>query len=416
MPRRAPFPHLPFFAVPLLTLGLGCNAQSQSLCDDFHVPAAHIGNFEGCVATGNTTTITFNGSAVLEWDRGFNIRPDQDLRFTFAGGARGAVLNRDISGGNSNIAGTVTSNGRALLINPSRSIFIQPGALIDADGGFLASTLDTADDDTLINGGGGEFNGGGFLTGINNDGTIRSTNGDIILISNAVINADTGRISAPSGSVHIGAGTRIRLAAAGEPRIAVLDGDGQHSITNNGAINAANVIDLSVFASSPILPGQRNPAIENNGIIRTTTRNGRVFLRALPGNSQILNSSTGTIETANLILEGDPINEGAIIEPDDGSNPSAPSGTRQFPRLTSSALAETANSDFRLSRLSFSHLNGLESKTKKKSKSAPKKKAVIASNTATTRGSGTADQNKKATASGKKIVLRRGTFFGKKTQ
>ena len=163
---------------------------------------------------------------------------------------------------------------------------------------------------------------------------------------------------------------------------------------------------------------QRNPSILNNGIIRTTSQSGRVFLRAAPGDGQILNSATGDISGANVIIDGVVINEGSILMLDDGSNPGAPTGTRQFPRLTSSALTQTANSDFRLSRLSFSHLNGLESKTGKRTKRTTKKtSAAVAANTATTRGTTEEAKKKKtSTATGKKIVLRRGSFFGKQTR
>lgn len=390
------------------------SAQTPSLCDDFHVPAAHIGNVQGCLFDGNnTTTITFNAPAILLWERGFRIDAGQNLRFAFPGIGAGAVLNRDLSGGNSNIAGTITSDGRVLLINPGGDIAIQGGALIDTDGGFLASTLDTADDEALLAGRDAEFQGNAF-SAIDNRGTVSSSGGDIVLISGSINNFASGQLLATSGSVHLGAGTRIRLAAAGEPRITVLEGEPFHSISNQGTISANSTIDLSAFTPGPVPDGQRNPSVSNHGVIRTTSPGGRVFLRALPGNGQVLNSAGGEINTMLIAIDGALINEGAIIGPDDGANPGAPTGTRQIPRLTTGALTQTANSDFRLSRLSFSHLNGLESKTTKSPKPTKKKAALLASNTR-----GTSDQAKKKTqptATGKKIVLRRGTFFGKKTE
>ena len=83
----------------LLAATATLGAHAQSLCDDFHVPAAHVGNVQSCVFDGNnTTTITFNAPAILEWNRGFRINANQNLRFAFPGIANGAVLNRDLSG------------------------------------------------------------------------------------------------------------------------------------------------------------------------------------------------------------------------------------------------------------------------------------------------------------------------------
>ena len=146
----------PFRIPACLALGATflSGASAQSLCDDFHVPAAHLGNVQGCIfdADSNTTTISFNAPAILRWDRGFRVNAGQTLRFDFADVAGGAVLNRDLSGQNSNVAGTLTSDGRVILINPAGDIAIQQGALIEADGGFLASTLDTQDDEALLGG------------------------------------------------------------------------------------------------------------------------------------------------------------------------------------------------------------------------------------------------------------------------
>ena len=390
----------------------GC---AQSLCDQFHVPPAHIGNVQGCVfGANNTTTITFNAPTILNWDRGFRVNPGQHLRFDFGNMQNGAVLNRDLSGAFSNIAGTVSSNGRVMLINPS-GIAIQSTGIIEADRGFLGSTLDTQDDESLLAGGDAEFRGDRFSL-LENRGRIRSSDGDVLLFSGTVNNYASGEILAPTGSIYLAAGTHVRMAAAGEPRIMVLDGPTQHIITNLGTIEAAREIDLSAFTPNPVPVGQRNPSVINRGMIRTTAADGRVFLRAAPGGGQILNAETGVIESTLITIEGGLINQGTLLDRDDGANPGAPTGTRQFPRLTTSALTQTPRSDFRISRLSFSHLNGLEAETRKKSKRSVRTKTTIAANTATTRGPADEEKRRTSPSSGKKIVLRRGAFFGKRSQ
>ena len=396
------------------------DAQTASLCDDFHVPAAHIGNVESCVFDGvNTTTITFNAPAILHWDRGFRVNAGQNLRFEFPGLTSGAVLNRDRSGKFSNIAGEVSSNGRVILINPNNDIVIQSTGLIDADGGFLASTLDTQDDEALLAGGGASFQGSGFGTIENRGGVIRSSGGDIVLIAGSIRNGLGGEILAPSGEVHAGAGSRMRLAPVGESRITDIEGTERHDITNDGMIQAGHVINLSSMTASQIPVGENDATINNRGTIRTELPNGRVFLTASRGMRPILNSPGATINTTLFVADGMLTNEGAIILPDDGSNPGAPTGTRQFPRLANGGLTDAATSDFRLSRLSFSHLNGLESKTAKKPRSNRNKTATLAANTTATTTRGTGEGRKKkanSATSGKKIVLRRGSFFGKATR
>ena len=81
----------------------------------------------------------------------------------------------------------------------------------------------------------------------------------MILISGSVNNFASGQILAPSGNIHIGAGTRIRLAAAGEPRITVIEGAPTSNILNEGTISAAGAIDLAAFAADPVPDDQRNP-------------------------------------------------------------------------------------------------------------------------------------------------------------
>ena len=394
-------------ALALALVGIA-TANAQSLCDDFHVPAAHIGHVESCVFDGSTmTTITFSAPTILEWRRGFRIGRNQHLRFAFPGIDNGAVLNRDVSGGFSNIGGTVSSDGRVLLVNPGGHIAIQPGALIDADGGFLASTLDTADDDALLAGAGGLFQGNPDSR-IDNWGTIRSTGGDVILISGNVNNFASGRIAAPSGSVHAGAGRIVRLFDAGEPRIMVEDGNPIHFITNSGDIEAANAIGFNAFVGDNTTA---DSAIQNLGRIRATSPGGRVFLRA-PGGT-VRNSDSGVIDAGVVAVIGGFTNEGIMLNRDDGANPGPPTATRQFTRLTSSNLSQIPNNDFRLLRASFSHVNGLESTVVRKAKPVARTSTRVSATT--TRGTaGTA--KKKTTPSGKKIVARRSAFFGKRSR
>ena len=371
------------------------------------MPAVHIGNVESCVfdSLSGTSTVNFNSPAILNWRRGFNIRPGQHLRFSFNDAAAGgAVLNRDLTRGFTNIFGRVSSNGRVVLIKPGGTISIQAGAVIEADGGFLASTLQVSDEAALLRGDAVDFQGPGSQTSaIENRGTVRSANGNVVLISGSVNNiAPGGRLLAPNGSVRIGAGTHVSLFG---DRIEVIAGNGANPIINSGEIRGHDAVEIESA------PGGGSDAITNDGNIRTTANGSRVFLRARDGGG-IVNAVNGLIETDAFTVEAASFrSEGQIVLPDDGSNPAAPSGSRQFPRLSDGGLASTPTSDFRLSRLSFSHLNGLESKTKPTAKPTVRLAPTVA-----VRGAANADTSaKKPAPKPKKIILRRGSFFGKKT-
>ena len=87
--------------------------------------------------SGSTLTVTNSPGAIIHWQQ-FSIQPNEVTRF-LQQSASSAVLNRVMSGNASAILGTLSSNGRVFLINPS-GITIGAGARIDV-AGFAASTL-----------------------------------------------------------------------------------------------------------------------------------------------------------------------------------------------------------------------------------------------------------------------------------
>jgi len=92
--------------------------------------------------TGNTLQINQTTSrAIINWN-GFSIQPGETTRFALPD-ASSAVLNRVTGGNPSAILGTLESNGRVLLINPS-GIVVGNGAYINV-GSLIASSLDLPD-------------------------------------------------------------------------------------------------------------------------------------------------------------------------------------------------------------------------------------------------------------------------------
>jgi len=94
---------------------------------------------------GNTLSITNSPGAIINW-QGFSIAASEATRF-IQQNAASSILNRVTGPDPSVILGTLISNGRVFLINPS-GILIGQGARIDV-AGLVASTLNLSNQDFL---------------------------------------------------------------------------------------------------------------------------------------------------------------------------------------------------------------------------------------------------------------------------
>lgn len=222
--------------------------------------------------------------AIINWGD-FSIGLDEATQF-LQPGSTAAVLNRVTGGNASALEGLLQANGRVFLINPN-GILVGPNARIDT-AGFLASTLDLSDENFL--GGGDLFFSGSSPAAIVNLGAISASEGDVFLIANQVSNQ--GNLSAPNGTVGLGAGTEILLAESGNERMFVRGGvGGAVGVDNAGAIEA-QVSELkaggSIYAT----------AIRNSGRVRATSvhrEGGRIMLKADGGAI----SNVGRLEASN---------------------------------------------------------------------------------------------------------------------
>ncbi|HYE88771.1 MAG TPA: filamentous hemagglutinin N-terminal domain-containing protein, partial [Vicinamibacterales bacterium] len=179
---------------------------------------------------------------IVNWEA-FSIQKDEITRLILQH-AGGAMLNRVVGQNPSQILGTLQSNGRIFLINPS-GITFGAGAVIDV-GGLVASTLRMSDADFLS--GRFAFSGSGSegairIEGANAQeklaaGTIRTPEGGhVYLIAPQVENS--GVITAPNGEVIIAAGKSVEFVNARTPDIRVeYTADGK--VSNAGEIVAAS--------------------------------------------------------------------------------------------------------------------------------------------------------------------------------
>jgi filamentous hemagglutinin family protein len=202
----------------------------------FSLPALRANPTGGAVVAGSAVigptgkTLTINQSsniAIINWQT-FSIGSGETTKF-FVPTSSSATLNRVLSGNPSQIYGTLSSNGQLFLINPS-GIVVGPSGRIDT-AGFLGSTLDVSDDQFLKSG--NLTFAGSSTAGIDNQGSISATNGNVYLIADQVSNE--GSLTAPQGSVGLAAGSSVLLEQAGD----------QHLFVQSNPIGTTRAVGIS---------------------------------------------------------------------------------------------------------------------------------------------------------------------------
>ncbi len=199
----------------------------------------------------------------------FSIGANEVARFNLPS-SLSAILNRVTGSDPSLIAGRLSSNGQVYLINPN-GIVVGPNGRVNT-GAFVASTLNVPDA-AFMRGSGMTFKGESGA-GIQVLGQIKATNGDVVLVAAAVDNK--GRITAPNGQAILGAGGQFYYVPDGQSDIVIAapPAGGSASVTNSGAIAAANV-QLKAAGNPYAL------AVNNSGLISATAVRqvgGRVIL------------------------------------------------------------------------------------------------------------------------------------------
>ncbi|MET7245452.1 GLUG motif-containing protein, partial [Methylobacterium sp. EM32] len=161
--------------------------------------------------SGGAMTITQSSqSAIVNW-QGFSIGSSNrvDIRQP---DAQSAILNRVTGDTPSTIAGQLNANGQVYLVNPN-GITITRSGRVNAEGGFVASTLGIADED--FKAGRRQFRGSGASAKVTNHGTVTvGRGGYAALIGGRVSNS--GTIAVPMGKVGLGSGEQATLDLSGD--------------------------------------------------------------------------------------------------------------------------------------------------------------------------------------------------------
>ena len=187
-------------------------------------------------------------------------------------------INRVLANNPSAIFGTLSSNGRLVVVNPA-GIAVGAGAVVDT-AGFTASTLRMSDADALA--GRLLFAADGAGAGpLQVDGQVLARSGDVVLIAPQVQVGAQALVQAPDGATLLAAGQSVELTGRG------LEGIRLH--LQAPADRAVNLGTLQGDAVA-IFAGQ----LQHSGLVQATgvtMDGGKVVLKAT-GAAEI----AGTIE------------------------------------------------------------------------------------------------------------------------
>ncbi|HSV47440.1 MAG TPA: filamentous hemagglutinin N-terminal domain-containing protein, partial [Ramlibacter sp.] len=217
----------------------------------------------------NLTVTTQNGPgtnhSAINW-QSFNVPAGSTTHFAQPN-AISTSINRVTGSDPSAIFGTLSSNGRLVLVNPA-GITVGAGAVVDT-AGFTASTLRMSDADALAGRllFGSDALGGGPLT---IDGKIIARHGDVVLIAPQLVTGASAVVEAPDGAVVLAAGQKVELTGRGLEGIRLELQAPDDSVVNLGTLKGDAV---GVFA------GQ----LRHSGLIQATgvsVEGGRVVLKA----------------------------------------------------------------------------------------------------------------------------------------
>jgi large exoprotein involved in heme utilization and adhesion len=166
------------------------------------------------------------------------------------------------------LLGTLTSNGRVFLINPS-GILVGQGARIDV-AGLVASTLNLNNQDFLA--GRLNFQANAGAGAVENRGTITTpTGGSVYLVGSGV--ANSGIINSPQGDVLLAAGESVKILDTSTPGVRVEIAAGENAVVNLGQIIAKSG-QIGIYGAT----------LRNSGVINADQvvrgENGRIFLKA----------------------------------------------------------------------------------------------------------------------------------------
>ncbi len=240
------------------------------------------GTIEHFVRDSNLLEVKLSDRAVLNWDS-FSIAEGETTRF-IQPSADSAVLNRVIGNFQSEIFGTLTSNGLVYLTNPKGIVIGKEGRIDTA--AFIASTLALSTQE-FLRGESLSFQGDS-KEAITNLGTIETSTGPITLIAHKVENR--GLLRAHNSEVNLNSCHEVFFDPTGDDLIYIaleMPGEG---IEQEGIIEAFQTRLIAVCDPTAIAINVSG-TIEANAIERI---GGEIHLVAKQGKTKLTGSLLAT--------------------------------------------------------------------------------------------------------------------------
>jgi filamentous hemagglutinin family protein len=253
--------------------------------------------------SGAITTIQQTSQNLsLDW-QSFNIAKQETVNFQQPS-ATAIAVNHILDTNGSQILGHLNANGQVWLINPNGVLFGQD-AQVNV-GGLVASTLKF--NDAALNGNVIAFSGSG-IGSVLNQGTINVANGGYVaLLGNHVSNQ--GTITAPLGTVALGAGSATTLTFAGNSLVHLqIDQSTLNNLAENGGLIQADggQVILNAGAKDAVLAS----VVNNTGIIEArTVENHAGIITLLGGMTAGAVNVGGTLDASALA----PYSTGGVLE------------------------------------------------------------------------------------------------------
>lgn len=268
------------------------------------------------VREGGRTTVRLREPTRLDWSA-FRVGRGESLRYD-SGGRGYASLNRVT--GQAVIDGSVVADGPFYLVSPA-GIHVGATGRVTAPAVVLSGLVPMDEGAFLARGQGTLVRQGTTGGQVVVEGTVDSGGGTAVIAGSAVSLARTARVS--GGVVQVMAAGRAAVRVPGGIADEAMAGGGGGSVNNEGWIQANRV---EIFAEGFIRNGGRLLAEGQGNEIRLAA--SRVTHEMRPGNASL-------IRTSKLVVDPDRfVQEGPVLSPDDGANPSAVGGIRRTPRLS----------------------------------------------------------------------------------
>ena len=240
---------------------------------------------QGSSLVVNTQNAAGTNRSVLSW-QSFSVPAGSTTQFNQPS-STSLSINRVLGNDPSAIFGTLSSNGRLVLVNPA-GIAVGAGAVVDT-AGFTASTLRMSEADALAGRlvFGGDGLGGGPLS---IQGQIVARSGDVVLIAPNVQVGSQAVIQSPNGATVLAAGQKVEITGRGLEGIRM-----ELQAPTDQAVNLGTLQGDAVG----IFAGQ----LKHSGLIQATaitTEGGKVILKATGGDALV----DGSIQAKALAGQG----------------------------------------------------------------------------------------------------------------